>query len=130
MRLEVTRKSDLAVRALRILGRTDGRIKGSDLAKRLDTTPGFLSQVMNPLVVAGWVKSDPGPTGGYLVSADMSAVSLLQVIEAVEGPTVSGRCVSVDGPCDENDRCSLHDPWIRARGLLLAELDSTGVLDT
>lgn len=130
MRLEVTRKSNLAVMALRSLGAANERVKGPELAERVGTTAGFVSQVLTPLVRAGWVRSDPGPTGGYSLTVDLADVSVLAVIEAVEGPTDSGRCVLLDRPCDESGYCALHVPWVRARGHLLRELAAVPVGDT
>ena len=65
MRLEITRRAELAVRALALLGRSSERVKASVLADGLGTTVSFVPQVLGPLVRAGWVRSDPGPTGGY-----------------------------------------------------------------
>jgi Rrf2 family iron-sulfur cluster assembly transcriptional regulator len=127
VRLEVTRKTDLALRALLVLGRQAARAKAAALAASIGSTVGFVPQVVAPLVQRGWVRSDPGPTGGYVLSADLAQVSVLDVIEAVEGPTVSGRCVLVDGPCSDADPCALHVPWSRARDQLLAELAAAPV---
>lgn len=129
MRLEVTRKSDLAVRALRSLADHRGRVKGPVLAETVGSTSGFVSQVLTPLVRAGWVRSDPGPSGGYSLAVDLGSVSVLAVIEAIEGPTDSGRCVLADRPCNEAGTCALHVPWLRARAQLLRELGATSVAD-
>lgn len=129
MRLEVTRKSDLAVRALRALSAADKRMKAPELADVLGSTPGFVAQAMTPLVRSGWVRSEPGRTGGYGLEADLGAVSVLAVIEAVEGPTDSGRCVLADRPCGEPGPCALHGPWQRAQEMLLKELDATSVAE-
>ncbi|MGF1599115.1 MAG: hypothetical protein ACFCVK_19710 [Acidimicrobiales bacterium] len=51
------------------------------------------------------------------------------MIEAIEGPTVSGRCVLADRPCNEVGTCASHVPWLRARAQLLRELDATSVAD-
>ncbi len=125
MRLEVTRKTDLATRALLELAREGDRAKASDLASRVGTTPGFLSQVISPLAARGWVRSDPGPTGGYRATVDLDEVSVLDVIEAVEGPTDTGRCVLEDRACAGGGTCALHVPWSQARGQLLTELAGT-----
>jgi Rrf2 family iron-sulfur cluster assembly transcriptional regulator len=129
MRLEVTRKSDLAVRALRVLAGSGERVKGPALAEAVGSTSGFVSQVLNPLIRNGWVRSDPGPAGGYSLAIDLDSVSVLAVIEAIEGPTDSGRCVLADRPCEEQGTCALHASWLRARALLLGELDATSVAD-
>jgi Rrf2 family protein len=123
VRLEVTRKADLSTRVLLAL-RDGGRLKGPELARRVGTTPGFLSQVVAPLAAHGWVHSEPGPTGGYAACFDPETVSLLEVIEAVEGPTDTGRCVVEDRPCGEG-RCALHAAWTQARDRLIVELAAT-----
>ncbi len=61
MRLEITRRAELAVRAMALLGGRPERIKASALAQELGTTAAFVPQVVGPLVKAGWVQSDPGP---------------------------------------------------------------------
>lgn len=125
MRLEVTRRADLAIRALLALARSPGRMKGAALAAELDASPGFLAQAMTPLVSRGWVRSDPGPTGGYRLTAELARVSILDVIEAVEGPTDVTRCVLEDRACGRRDHCALHVPWSTARAHLLQELGDT-----
>lgn len=127
MRLEVTRRSDLAVRVLHQLARAEGRTKGSALADAVATTPGFVAHVMAPLVRRRWVSSEPGPSGGYRLEVDLAEVSLLDVIEAVEGPTDTDRCVLADRTCDAAGTCALHVPWRRARAQLLDELAATAV---
>ena len=129
MRLEVTRKSDLAVRSLQALAVSSERVKGPELAAIVGSTSGFVSQVVTPLIRAGWVRSDPGPTGGYALTADLDEVSVLAVIETIEGPTDSGRCVLADRPCNEGGTCALHVPWLRARSQLLAQLDAVSVAE-
>lgn len=126
MRLEITRKSDLAVRAMCALAQA-GKVKGSELASRVGTSRGFLAQVMTPLVQRGWVGSDPGPTGGYELTADLVAISMLDLIEAIEGPTDDGRCVLRGGPCPTAELCALHDAWVPARRALLERLAGTPV---
>lgn len=130
MRLEVTRKSDLAVRVLRALAAHPGeRVKSSTLAELVDSTPGFVPQVVTPLVDAGWVRSVPGPTGGYTLAVDLTDISVLAVIEAIEGPTESGRCVLANRPCTEEGSCALHVAWTRARAELLRELGAVSVAE-
>lgn len=127
MRLEVTRKSDLAVRALLALRAAGARVKGPELAEAVGTTPGFVSQTLAPLVRRGWVTSEPGPTGGYALGVDLEEISVLAVIETIEGPTDTGRCVLADRACGEEGTCALHVPWQTARTELLGRLDATSV---
>ena len=127
MRLEITRRTDLATRALLELGSRAERMKSADLAGAVGTTAGFLAQALRPLVNAEWVRSDPGPSGGYLLVANLAELSVLDIVEAVEGPTDTGRCVLQSRPCSSSGLCALHEPWARARHHLLAELAKTSL---
>lgn len=129
MRLEITRRADLATRGLVALAAAGRRMKAAELAEVLGTTPGFVPQILHPLVAEGWVGSEPGPTGGYVGLTPLAEISVLEVIEAVEGPTVDGRCVLVDRPCAEAGTCALHHPWASARAELLAELGRSRLCD-
>jgi Rrf2 family protein len=125
MRLEVTRRTDLATRALLLLAGSGRREKASDLAASLDASPGFLSQAMTPLVNRGWVSSEPGRAGGYTAVVSLDDVSVLDVVEAVEGQTDGARCVLEDRTCAGGGHCALHEAWARARGHLLRDLAET-----
>ncbi|WP_394933169.1 RrF2 family transcriptional regulator [uncultured Ilumatobacter sp.] len=127
MRLDITQRADLAVRALVVLDQSAARLKSSDLAAALGTTAGFVPQVMGPLVRHGWVRSVPGPTGGYEPLVEVDTLNVLEVVEAVDGPTNSGRCVVADHPCEATEPCALHVAWGLARRQLLSSLAATPV---
>ena len=106
----------------------EGRVKAPELAELLNTTPAFITQVVGQLVKAGWVRSVPGPTGGYELTAAADGLSALDVIEAVDGPTATGDCVLENRPCQAADSCVLHEAWRAARAVLtraLADVPAT-----
>lgn len=107
-----------------LLASTDRRVKAAEVAEALSTTPGFVPQVLAPLVRAGWVRSDPGPTGGYRALIPLSQLSVLEVVEAVDGPTDRARCVVSGAPCGGESTCALHDAWAGARVVLMDALRS------
>ena len=130
MRVDITRRADLAVHATAVLGRATGRVKATELTALPNTTAGFVPQVLGPLVGAGWVRSDSGPTGGYLRVADSSMVTVLQVIEAVDGPIDGGRCVvASERACNSASPCTMHVAWGRARHELITALAATSLAD-
>lgn len=129
MKLEMSRKTDLALRAIRELNRYDNALKGADLAELLGTTSAYLPHVMRPLVRRGWIESNPGPNGGYRLSEVPANITLYDLIDAVEGPIEEGRCVLRGQPCPAVDLCVLHEPWQRAREALFAELQRATLAD-
>ena len=128
MRLELTSRTDLALRALRSLHDAGTRVKRAQLATDLGTTPDFLARVMAPLVRKNWVTSETGPSGGYASDASVTGVSVYDLVAAVKGVPDESRCVLREGPCDADERCALHDAWTRARKALTAELQATFII--
>jgi len=130
MRLELTKKTDLAFKALEFIGESgDNRITGIVLAKNLGITTQYLPHIMAPLTRAGWVASTSGPKGGYTISSDLTDITLLDLVEAVEGEVDDARCLHLGPRHDTNDHCALHEPWIRARTALLSELDNSNLAE-
>ena len=127
MRLEMSKRSDLTLRAIRHLAYAEDAVDGSQLAEAIGTTTHFLPQVLRPAVRAGWIDSTPGRGGGYRLAADLNEISVLDLIAAVEGTPEDGRCVLRGVPCPAEEACVLHDSWVRARAALLAELGSTSL---
>jgi len=133
MRLELTKKTDLALRAMEALqtcgNGTRATMTGGDLADSVETSRQYLPQIMSPLVREGWVSSTPGPGGGYRLVVALESVSVLELIEAVEGETDTETCVLSDEPCEASDPCALHGAWSRARDALLGELSGMSLAD-
>ncbi len=127
MRLELTKKTDLALQALGHLAADEARRSGAELAEEIGATRQFLPQVMAPLVQAGWVDSIPGPGGGYHLLQPLEEISVLDIIEGIEGKTDRGRCVLTGEKCPRDEVCVLHSAWTRARAALLDELAATSV---
>ena len=68
MRLDLNKRTDLALRAMEELCVKESRVAGPDLAEALSTTRQYLPQILNPLVKARWVRSTPGPHGTRVFS--------------------------------------------------------------
>ena len=130
MRLEMTKKSDLALKAMRCIGDAEGEtIAGKLLADKLGITTHYLPQVISPLVKSGWVSSTPGARGGYRLVVSLDDVSVLEVIEVIEGSIEDQGCVQRGIPCPEFDLCALHEPWQKAKEAMLVELAAATIED-
>ncbi|HEX5630528.1 MAG TPA: Rrf2 family transcriptional regulator [Acidimicrobiia bacterium] len=126
MRFDLSNRTELARRVLVLLAAdSDQTLKGADLAEAVGTTRHYLPQVMRPLVAAGWVDSDPGPTGGYRLLDGIDGVSVWDLVMAVERSVDDGRCVLTGEWCNDDRRCSIHDAWKKARAVLQKELERT-----
>ncbi len=126
MRLELTKRGDYAVRAM--LELTRGAGNGLLSARRISEAMGipvrFLPQVLADLQHAGLVEAAPGRSGGYRLARDPASVSLLEVIEAVEGDLRRQSCVLRGGPCGKDGFCDVHGVFFAGQEALLRTFDA------
>lgn len=71
----------------------------------------FASQILAELVRAGLATSKAGKDGGYILTRSPSEITMLEIIEAGEGPLRATRCALKDGPCQWDFVCPLHWIW-------------------
>ena len=86
--LSITTKSPYAVKALAELGRTGGTepVPIGELARRRDIPVQFLEQLFAVLRRGGILRSQRGVKGGYLFAVDPSEITVLKVVEMLDGP--------------------------------------------
>jgi Rrf2 family protein len=129
MQMRLGKRTDYAVRAVLSLARTwqpgQPLRKARQIAAEMAIPEKYLPQVLAALVRGGLVESVTGPDGGYRLSASPDRVSLLQVVEAVEGPLESSECVLRGGPCHWEGRCAIHEHWSGAQEAMRDRLRAT-----
>jgi Rrf2 family transcriptional regulator, iron-sulfur cluster assembly transcription factor len=120
MRLELTKRGDYAVRAMLALtrGSGNGLLSARRIADAMAIPVRFLPQVLGDLQRAGFVEAVAGRSGGYRLARDPASISLLDVIEAVEGDTRRRQCVLRGGPCGLDGQCDVHDVFARGQEAL------------
>jgi Rrf2 family transcriptional regulator, cysteine metabolism repressor len=86
--ISITSKSPYALLALAELGRSagPGPVPIGDLAKRRDVPVQFLEQLFAVLRRAGVLNSQRGVKGGYMFARDPAEVSVLEIVELLDGP--------------------------------------------
>jgi Rrf2 family protein len=129
MRLELTRRADYAVRAMLALADDPDRLSVATIAERMAIPPRFLPHVMRDLVAAGLVSATAGRRGGYRPARDPATVSLLEVIEAIEGDGRRRTCVLRNAPCGRDGFCAVHTVFAAAQDALLDELGRASVAE-
>lgn len=132
VRLSISVRMDLGLKGLRLLADEQRVWTATALAQSVGTAPDEIRRAMGAFVRAGWVVSSSGPSGGYLYTRPATAPSLLQVIEAIEGPTAPDACVLHEGKrcgvISGEPLCELHEGWLLARSVLVEGLEATPAL--
>ncbi len=127
MQAALGRKGDYSVRAVLHLARHrgEGRQKARVIAAAMEIPDRYATQILANLVGAGLLTAAAGPDGGYELARDPEQISLLQVVEAAEGPIRLDRCVLRGGSCDWTTACPLHAAWSRAQDAMIRVLAAT-----
>jgi len=115
--MQITRASDYAVRVMiHMAGLTPGStVQQSELSKVTEVSGHFLSKVLQQLVRARLIRSQRGSGGGYALATNASNVSLLDVVEAIEGPVRLNQCLDEGSSCERKSWCPAHEVWAEAQ---------------
>ena len=133
MRLQLTRRGDYAVRAMLALSAIPGGavLSARSLAESMTIPTRFVPAVLGDLARAGLVQARAGRSGGYQLARPAEQVTLLEVIEAVEGDSRRTTCVLRDQACrgvggasdlGGTGECAIHRFFFAAQDALLSEL--------
>lgn len=127
MQVALGRRGDYSVRAVLDVARHHGgeRRKARQIAATMDIPERYVSQILANLVRADLLTAVAGPDGGYSLARAPADITLLEVVEAAEGPIALEECVLRGGPCDWQAACPVHPAWSRAQAALIAELAKT-----
>lgn len=130
MKIVTTRRSDYGVRAVLCLaGTSGGLVTAAEISQEMEIPRGFLHQVLQELQRGGLVRSTPGRRGGYALTRDPGDISVLDVLEALEGPLALGECALRGGPCRWDDVCALHEVWSAGRAAFCERLAASSLAD-
>jgi FeS assembly SUF system regulator len=129
--LRVTKLTDYATLVLTMMAsRPDAVHSAADLAERARLEAPTVSKVLKPLAHAGLVEGFRGVHGGYRLARAPAAISLIEIVEAIEGPLGMTECSVHAGNCGIEDHCGVRANWRRVndvvtealRGVTLAQM--------
>ena len=125
--MRVSKKTDYALRALFTLVDHFGGapIPIRELARRNDVPKKFLEQIMLQLKVQGWVKSEAGIRGGYLLAKNPAKITMGEVVRHFDGILAPIDCVSVTGytRCSQEPVCKFRRVFLDARNYVAGVMD-------
>jgi Rrf2 family protein len=112
----VTRQADYAVRCALQLAREPERVVPRPALARAVRAPGpFLAKILHRLLRARIVESVRGVQGGFRLARPPGAISLLDVIEAIQGPQAANVCAIRPRACPLSRTCAVHPVWVELR---------------
>jgi len=123
--MQLTRAADYAVRVMiHLAGMPPGeRASRAELAQAAECPEQFLSKVLQSLTRRGLVVSHRGNTGGFELPQTHRHASMLEVVEAVEGPVRLNLCLTSDQACGRQSWCPAHLVWAEAQAAMAGVLE-------
>ncbi len=130
MKIVTTRRSDYGIRAAVYLAdKAPEQAKAGEIAEAMDMPTGFLHQVLQGLQRGGLVNSKPSRNGGYALARRPEDITVLEIIETLEGSLDAGECALRGGPCHWEQVCALHEVWSAGRAAFRETLSSATLED-
>ena len=123
--LRLSKKADYALIAMKHLALSrDGAVSVSarEIAEQYDIPIELMAKVLQRLARRGLLTSHQGTRGGYRLGRASSAISVADIIQAIDGPLTVTACSTESDSCGQYAKCSVRDPLWRIKDRIIAAL--------
>lgn len=104
--------SKYAIRAviyLALYSSTEKRIGIKEISSKLDIPTPFLGKILQRLAKQKILSSTKGPHGGFSLKIPANDISIMEIVEIIDGTESFDVCVIRTTKCSHDEPCSLHD---------------------
>jgi Rrf2 family protein len=125
--MQITRQADYALRTVLYLVRLgeEKRASTNQIAREQGIPTSFLAKIISQLSIAGILQTSRGARGGVALTRPPEKITLLEVVEAIDGPIWLNDCVNDPSVCIFGETCPLHKIWCQVQGELTTRLKNT-----
>jgi Rrf2 family protein len=125
--MQITRQADYAIRAVRFLAKQESKTltPTREIAKSMKIPASFLAKIISQLSIKSLLTTSRGAHGGVRLSKEAGEISLLDVVEAIDGKILLNECVGDPGNCEFLDDCLVHPIWSEVQNTLVKQLRET-----
>ena len=128
--LRVTKLTDYATVVLTALAAVPDRVhSAADLAERAGLEVTTVAKLLKPLAQAGLVAGFRGAHGGYRLARTASEITLIEIVEAMEGPLGMTECSIHAGVCGIESSCGIRANWRRINDVVVDALRGVTLAD-
>jgi Rrf2 family protein len=125
--MQITKQADYAVRAMVFLAKLEPnqRAATSQIALEQKIPPSFLAKIISQLSISGLIHTSRGAHGGVTLARPPAKISMLDVVEAIDGPISLNDCTLAPETCDHSVNCPMHVIWSDLQKELVGKLHLT-----
>jgi len=89
----------------------------------------FLAKILQDMARDGFLKSSKGPRGGFRLALAADEISMLRIVETLDGAGRYDRCIGGSLECSDRVACGMHDSWMELRSRIIDYLGGTSIAD-
>ena len=125
--MQITRQADYALRAMLYLAKLppNERAATSQIAETKKIPPSFLAKIISQLSIAGLIHTSRGARGGVMLARKPEEITILEVVEAIDGPIALNECTTAPESCPFGGNCPLRRLWCGTQAELVEKLRNT-----
>src|SRR6266850_3052735 len=129
--LRLSKKADYALMAMKHLAiKSDAASTSArEIAEQYDIPIELMAKVLQRLARSGLLTSHQGTRGGYTLSKPTVAISVADIIQAIDGPLTVTACSTQDEQCDQFTKCNVRDPLWRIKDRILLALSTCSLAE-
>jgi Rrf2 family transcriptional regulator, iron-sulfur cluster assembly transcription factor len=129
MGLRLTNAGDYAIRGMiHIASLPEGAVAlRSEIARAQGIPSSFMAKILRSLVRARLLRSSRGVHGGFALARSASEITLLDVVEAIEGPLSLTDCTPESDGCVRSEECPAHVVWLSVQTKMADVLSGTSL---
>ena len=126
-----SRSAEYAIRALVHLAALPAEEYAmvKNIAVEAAIPPHFLAKILQDLARDGFLTSSKGPRGGFRLRQPAEEISMLKIVDAVDGAGRYDRCIGGSPECNDRAPCGMHDSWKTLRSRIIEYLEGTSIAD-
>ena len=124
--LKLSKKADYGLMAIHFIAShgDEGAVSAKRIAEEFRIPPERLAKILQRLAKKKLITSHNGPKGGYVLTRRASAITVGQVVRALEGPLSVVSCMTDHDDCPQFARCNLRGPVQKIQASITHVLDS------
>jgi Rrf2 family transcriptional regulator, cysteine metabolism repressor len=130
--LRFTKRADYGLMAIHYIAvneSTLGAVSAKRIAEEFLIPPELLAKILQRLAKEGLITSQNGPKGGYVLARRPMAITVGEVIRALEGPIRIVECYEDESDCPQMERCNLRRPVQKIQAAITHMLDSMSLAE-
>jgi FeS assembly SUF system regulator len=131
--LRLSKKADYALMAMKHLAIKTATPSASasarEIAEQYDIPIELMAKVLQRLARSGLLVSHQGTRGGYTLAKPTTAISVADIIQAIDGPLTVTACSTEDEQCEQFTKCNVRDPLWKIKDRIVAALETCSLAE-